>query len=89
MSCQFFARVYTSLAFTLVMPHKLILCFAGDSQISEEEGQFGTFRGNHFVPLTNYTFKFMCKVVAPHALKDHTGFVVDVALGAGGAGTTG
>lgn len=67
----------------------LILCFAGDFQISQEEGQFGTFRGNCFVPLTNFTFKFVCKVVAPQTLKDYTGFVVDVALGAGGAGTSG
>ena len=63
--------------------------FAGDFQICEEEGRFGIFWGEHFVPLTNFTFTFVCKVVAPHALKDLTGFMVDVAHRAGTACTTG
>ena len=36
------------------------------------------------MPLTNFTFKFLCKVMSPSGLgKDFTGFVVEVTYGTG------
>ena len=36
------------------------------------------------MPLTNFTFKFLCKVMTPSGLgKDFTGFVAEVTYGSG------
>ena len=57
---------------------------AGTFPFREEDGQLGQYRGDNFTPLTNFTFRFLCKVMTPSGLsKDFTGFVVEVTHGTG------
>ncbi len=46
-------------------------------------------KDEHFVALTNFAFKFLCKVVPPPELKQFNGFLVEVATRAGSNRNTG
>ena len=62
----------------------LMFLYAGTFQFREEDGQLGQYRGDNFIPLANFTFRFLCKVMTPSGLsKDFTGFVVEVTHGTG------
>ncbi len=45
----------------------------------------GLLRGETFVPLTNFTFKFVSKVTPPPDMKEYNGFMVEVSCSDGGA----
>ncbi len=62
---------------------------SGDFDVVEEGDRFGVIKDDHFVALTNFAFKFLCKVVPPPELKQFNGFLVEVATRAGRNRNTG
>ena len=49
------------------------------AEFTEQNCAIGFLRGDDFIPLTNFIFRFVCKVSSPHVDNvDYNGFMVQV-----------
>lgn len=52
-------------------------------EFTEQNSSIGFLRGDDFTPLTNFIFRFICKVTSPDENADYSGFIVQVKTCAG------
>ena len=56
-----------------------IALFFCNAEFTEQNCAIGFLRGDDFIPLTNFIFRFVCKVSSPHVDNvDYNGFMVEV-----------
>ena len=61
----------------------------GGFDVVEEGDCFGVLRYHDFTALTNFSFRFKCKVIPPASLNQFSGFIVEVAVTNGTCRQTG